>query len=139
VQAFCLHPFYASNPATAPRVAGDSSTTGARLAGVAAATTSSKKDAIARSFLRGVLVDQRSTGEAWPMRAISSFVVTPGMRAVSVAAWWRRSWGRSPSGALRRPRRPRCLGKPLTGPRHVWTFRILHRQSADALSGRKLS
>ncbi len=25
------------------------------------------------------------------MRAMSSLVVTPGMRAVSVAAWWRRS------------------------------------------------
>lgn len=38
-------------------------------------------------------------GEAWPIRAMSSFVVIPGMRAVSVAAWWRRSWGRSSAGA----------------------------------------
>src|SRR5438552_3528750 len=33
------------------------------------------------------------------MRAMSSFVVIPGMRAVNVAAWWRRSWTRRPSGA----------------------------------------
>lgn len=33
------------------------------------------------------------------MRAMSSFVVTPGIRAVRVAAWWRRSWGLRPLGA----------------------------------------
>src|SRR5437763_13834301 len=38
--------------------------------------------------------------DAWPMRAISSFVVTPGIRAVIVAAWCLKSRGRSPSGAL---------------------------------------
>lgn len=35
-----------------------------------------------------------------PRRAISSFVVTPGTLATAVAAWWRRSCGRIPSGCF---------------------------------------
>ncbi|MGD0085385.1 MAG: hypothetical protein ABSD78_19700 [Acidimicrobiales bacterium] len=49
------------------------------------------------SLLGGVLVDERRRGLAWPMRAINSFVVIPGMRAIVVAAWWRRSWMRRPT------------------------------------------
>lgn len=43
----------------------------------------------------GVLVDERALGDAWPILAMSSLIVMPGMRAVNVAAWWRGSWMRS--------------------------------------------
>ena len=41
-----------------------------------------------------MLVEQRSGGEEWPSRRISSLVVAP-VAAARVAPVWRSSWGRT--------------------------------------------